>query len=345
MKIIDSSPIQPGAAMPFKKGTFDFLRVAHQEMVSELVQEIWPNIGAEDFPWTLRGCSYTVTGGTYQLQPGAVYVGANLHSPVPPATTGELFILPNVQTVTPVNHAILVVAPLPLNAGGPGPFYTDVAPNTSYTTEYYAPSDGTADPVTFTNNDSYYVHNNRTLILTDGDITTPGFVTYLNPDPAPNSLVVGGLPTVLIYAGSPYVANGTAIVPGNLIKAVDQYGAVGIPSDNTTIIPISNTLTPSSTLNSNSMTVRFSASVNLPGGLGYLTVWLCKNGSATGDAIRAASFGNTSLSNDVVAYFETVVTYNHGDTFSVIARGSGGPSGGTVTNSCLICECFDAYLP
>lgn len=127
---IKTSDITGGAAMPVKKGTFDFYNTEFDLLESS----IFLSMAADNTAGVvLSGCIPTITGSTYSFPFGYVYCQGKI-----------VFVSASSFTVT----------------GGQVPVFKI---NTSYF------NDPTADPVTFTDGNSYSVHQIYTGIFEAGN--------------------------------------------------------------------------------------------------------------------------------------------------------------------------------
>jgi hypothetical protein len=137
--ILKTSDITAGAAMPIKRGTLDFLFNELADMRKILVQT---NAGNTNTAYILYGLVPTITGTSYAFTEGYVYFDSIIYY-VPAATI----------TVSGSNIPIFKYN------------------TTSYTTN--------ADPVLFSDNNTYNVHEIRNATIS-ADVTGSGFFDWAN---------------------------------------------------------------------------------------------------------------------------------------------------------------------
>jgi hypothetical protein len=121
---LNISPISDTAQMPIKKGTLEFLRLSHQLDLDQILQGI---IGANYNPfkfYVLWGCENSGSGSNYNISNGAVFFA------------GEVFEVIGAAFSVPVGQVAQFAAS-----------------NSQYTID--------ADPVTFTDSNTYNVHDIR----------------------------------------------------------------------------------------------------------------------------------------------------------------------------------------
>jgi hypothetical protein len=137
--ILKTSDITAGAAMPIKRGTLDFLFNELADMRKILVQT---NAGNTNTAYILYGLVPTITGTSYAFTEGYVYFDSIIYY-VPAATI----------TVSGSNIPVFKYN------------------TTSYTTN--------ADPVLFSDNNTYNVHEIRNATIS-ADVTGSGFFDWAN---------------------------------------------------------------------------------------------------------------------------------------------------------------------
>jgi len=322
MKKLDTSFIASGVGFPIKKGTLDFLQQSYKDLVAELAQEIYANLTLEDYPAALRGCTFTVDGsGNYTLQPGAVFIPASILQGIPGeenTRTGELFLLPEVQT-TPTNVS------------------ANDYPILALSISYYSPSDNTADPVTFSDSSSHNVHQIRTLTLTHGHYPdVPNFCCYLDfnhPATPPNEVANLLFPSQL----SAYALSGSFFKYAQAQPESPSGGDIIYIATSPGLVIFNPA--PTFNISSSAMTFSFSCQLNLTSSAGACNFYINVNGAyVTGTAVSLSSAGGQAFSVSIVG----VAPYTAGDSVTVTATASDGAVG-YVQQAHLVCECFDAH--
>jgi hypothetical protein len=174
MKILDVSNINASAQMPVKKGTLQFLQDAYKELANAILRgTIGGGYSASTY-YILHGCANTGVGSNYIISAGAIFFN------------GEIYLVDGTTFTT---------------TGGQVPVMNIAT--TQYTTD--------ADPVTFTNNVQYNIHDIRKIVISAGTASgnqygvnsTNVFVNYANS--TPNIIEQGSfasLQTKVIQIGS-----------------------------------------------------------------------------------------------------------------------------------------------
>lgn len=131
MKKLDISPIAPGIALYLKGGTLQFLQLAYQEALSELVTSRIGSVYDSTKGYILNGCINTGSGSSYVISAGSVFFN------------GEVFL---------VDAATFTLSG------------SNVAEGIITTTQYVTD----ADPAGFTDGVSRNIHNIRKIVFQNG---------------------------------------------------------------------------------------------------------------------------------------------------------------------------------
>lgn len=130
MKKIKTSDIISGSAMPFKSGSLEHLQNAYTETIKDLNKAYWAGDDKDSKPMALYGVENTGSGSTYTISAGALVL----------STSNEVFQC-DAQTVVVSVGQVLVG---------------------TITTTYFTATN--ADPVTFSDSTSNYVHEIRKIV-------------------------------------------------------------------------------------------------------------------------------------------------------------------------------------
>ena len=154
MKILDVSNINASAQMPVKKGTLQFLQDAYKELANAILRGTIGGAYSASTYYILHGCANSGVGSNYIISAGAIFFN------------GEIYLVDGTTFTT---------------TGGQVPVMNIAT--TQYTTD--------ADPVTFTNNVQYNIHDIRKIVISAGTAagnqygvnSTNVFVNYANSTP------------------------------------------------------------------------------------------------------------------------------------------------------------------
>lgn len=130
MKKIKTSDIIAGSAMPLKSGSLEHLQNAYTETIKDLNKAYWSGFQKDAKPMALYGCENTGSGSTFTISAGALVL----------SNSNEVFQC-DAQTVVVSVGQVLIG---------------------TITTTYYTATN--ADPVTFSDLTSNYVHEIRKIV-------------------------------------------------------------------------------------------------------------------------------------------------------------------------------------
>jgi hypothetical protein len=139
MKILNTSNISNTVAMPIKAGTLQFLQDAHKETISGLITNLIPTPDANTI-YILSGCKNSTVAPIHTLSAGVLFYNGEIFN-----FDGATFTLTGLQKA----YARIETTPYLTNA----------------------------DPVIFTNGNSYNVHNIRKIVI-ENTITSSGLPEF-----------------------------------------------------------------------------------------------------------------------------------------------------------------------
>ena len=189
MKILDVSNITSSAQMPVKKGTLQFLQDAYKELANAILRgTIGGGYSASTY-YILHGCANTGVGSNYIISAGAIFFN------------GEIYLVDGTTFTT---------------TGGQVPVMNIAT--TQYTTD--------ADPVTFTNNVQYNIHDIRKIVISAGTASgnqygvnsTNVFVNFANS--TPNIIEQGSFASLQTKV----IALGSWNIPASLLSNTFAHG-------------------------------------------------------------------------------------------------------------------------
>lgn len=143
MKKLKTSDIISGSAMPLKSGSLEHLQNAYTETIKDLNKAYWSGYQKDAKPMALYGCENTGSGSTYTISAGALVL----------TNSDEVFQC-DAQTVVVSLGQVLIG---------------------KIVTTYYTATN--ADPVTFSDSTSNYVHEIRTIVWSS-DVSGSGDLNY-----------------------------------------------------------------------------------------------------------------------------------------------------------------------
>lgn len=194
MRIINLNNISTTVGMPTKSGSLQHLQLAYREALAalgNLLTNQYETLNNTDF-FILYGCINSGSGLNFNISAGAVYFN------------GEIYLVPAATFMA---------------SGG------QTAVGTIVTSQYSAIN---ADPVLFTDGNSYNVHDIRTLNFASG-VSGSGNVDFA--DLQPNMLVLangypGALPSSLTVSFGKSILFDYSSAPNNCTVTFDFTGAI-----------------------------------------------------------------------------------------------------------------------
>lgn len=142
MKKVKTSDISNSAQLPVKQGTLNHLQSSYQEVIAAIMQNIEGGGSLYSNFTILYGCQLTISGGNYTVSEGAI------------CYNGEVFLVDAVGTTA--------------NPSGGQTRICRIV--TTFLTA------ANADPVTFTDGNTYNVHEIRKIVIGNGTNATSGYV-------------------------------------------------------------------------------------------------------------------------------------------------------------------------
>ena len=184
MKRLLTTPITDSVGFPPKAGTWEFLQDAVKEAADALARALPGKAYSNAKMYIIHGLDYTEAGGNWTMTAGAVYYN------------GEIYLVPGVT--------------LPI-IGGQFPVLNVDA------TQFF--TDPTADPVEFTDNNDYNVHNIRQILVTNGTSLTGtpygDCIRLLSPYVRQSTLTSFSGPLSIDFSGHQFIkVNGTSNTGG-----------------------------------------------------------------------------------------------------------------------------------